>query len=119
MADTVLPKPDPLAFPNFIRAQGKALHARDEPPATRKEWEQRRARLRQAMFDAMGPFPDQPAPLDPQVLGTLERTDYRIEKLIFQSRPNLWVTANAYVPAKARGKVPAVLVVHGHWPWAR
>src|SRR5262249_36591536 len=119
MAETVLPKPDPLAFPNFLRAQAQALHARDEPPATRKDWEERRARLRRAMFDAMGPFPDTPAPLEAQVLGTLARPDYRIEKLVFQSRPGVWVTANAYVPEKAKSKVPAVLVVHGHWPWAR
>ena len=49
----------------------------------------------------------------------LKRDGYRIEKLIFQSRPDVWVTANAYVPEKASGKVPAVLVVHGHWAGAR
>src|SRR5581483_334630 len=44
---------------------------------------------------------------------------YRIEKVIFQSRPDVWVTASAYVPTEAKGKVPAVLVVHGHWAGAR
>jgi dienelactone hydrolase len=119
MADTVLAKPEPQAFDNFIRAQALAIHAKDEAPANRRVWEERRAKLRAGMFKAMGPFPAQPCPLEVSVLGILTRAGYRIEKLIFQSRPDVWVTANAYVPDRTRGKVPGVLAVHGHWPWAR
>jgi dienelactone hydrolase len=119
MIDTPSLKVDPQAFVQFIRAQGLALHAKDQPPPTRKDWEGRRAKLRAAMFQATGPFPDKPSPLEPKVTGVLKREGYRIEKLIFQSRPDVWVTASAYVPETAQGKVPAVLVVHGHWPWAR
>ncbi len=118
MADP-LPQPDPQALDNFLRAQGKALRAADAPPPTRKAWEDRRKALRDAMFAAMGPFPETPSPLQSKDLGALKRDGYRIEKLIFQSRPDVWVTASAYVPEKATGKVPAVLAVHGHWPWAR
>ncbi len=118
MADAVLAQPDPNAFNNLMRAQGLALHENDRPPASLQEWHDRKAKLRAAMFAAMGPFPEKPGPLEPKIVGTLERTGYRIEKLIFQSRPGVWVTASAYVP-KARGKVPAVLAVHGHWPGAR
>src|SRR5437660_1619663 len=119
MADKVLPKPHPAAFDNLMRAQGLAFHAEDKPPESRKVWLQRRPRLREAMFTAMGPFPEKPCTLNPQALGVLERSGYRIEKLIFQSRPDVWITANAYVPEVVKGKAPAVLVVHGHWPWAR
>src|SRR5262249_17413180 len=59
-----------------------------------------------------------PCPLEPKVVGTLDRPKYRIEKLIFQSRTDVWVTANVYVP-KAGKKFPAVLAVHGHWAGAR
>jgi dienelactone hydrolase len=119
MADTVLPRPEPEAFDNFIRSQGLALHARDVPPASRKAWEERRRQLRQAVLTAMRSFPASPAPPEAKVLGVLSRTGYRIEKLIFQSQPDVWVTANAYVPDPLPRKAPAVLVVHGHWPWAR
>jgi dienelactone hydrolase len=119
VADPVLAKPDPQVFDNFIRAQALAMHAKDSPPATRGAWEQRRLILRQAMFAAMGPFPEKPCSLEPKILGVLKRDGYRIEKLIFQSRPDVWVTASAYVPEASQGKRPAVLVVHGHWPWAR
>ena len=49
----------------------------------------------------------------------LKLDGYRIEKLLFQSRPDVWVTANAYVPERRIGKAAAVLAVHGHWPGAR
>jgi dienelactone hydrolase len=118
MPDTVLSQPDPKAFDNFIRAQAKALRGKDEPPADREAWTERRGKLREAMLAAMGPFPEKPCALEPREMGVLQRDGYRIEKLVFQSRPDVWVTASAYVP-EAKGKRPAVLVVHGHWPWAR
>ncbi len=119
MADDKLAPPDAKTLDNFLRAEAKRLHAKDTPPATRKEWEDRRAILIKRMREAMGPVPDKDCPLEPRILGTLKREGYRIEKVIFQSRPDVWVTASAYVPANINGKVPAVLAVHGHWAGAR
>jgi dienelactone hydrolase len=119
MADTVLAKPDPDAFDECLRAQGLALHAKDEPPPDRKTWEERKQKLRERMFQAMGPFPEKACALEPKILATLKRDGFHIEKLTFQSRPDIWVTANAYVPENIKGKVPTVLCVHGHWAWAR
>jgi dienelactone hydrolase len=111
--------PEAQAFDDFIRGQGRALRANDRAPASRKEWEDRKGRLREQLFAAMGPFPDKPCPLEPRTVGVLKRDGYRIEKLLLQSRLDVWMTASAYVPEGVTGKVPAVLAVHGHWPWAR
>src|SRR6478752_9673332 len=60
-------------------------------------------------------------PLNPRVTGTVERPGYRIEKLTFESRPRLYVTANLYVPGRT-GRLPAILGPLGHsvngkaWP---
>ena len=60
-------------------------------------------------------------PLNPRVTGTIERPGYRIEKLTFESRPRLYVTANLYLPA-GTGRHPAILSPLGHsengkaWP---
>jgi cephalosporin-C deacetylase-like acetyl esterase len=60
-------------------------------------------------------------PLNARVIGTVERPGYRIEKLTFESRPRLFVTANLYVPA-GTGRRPAILGPLGHstngkaWP---
>ena len=107
-----------LTFLEFIRRQAAELRAADTPPATLAEWEQRRAELRRQLQAAWGEFPAEPCPLEPRVLGTLQRDGYRVEKVMFQTRPGIWMTANAYVPASA-GKSPAVLVVHGHWRGAK
>lgn len=115
----VLPEPLPQAFDNLMRARGQSLHAKDQPPTSRAAWQERRTELRRAMFQAMGAFPDKPCPLEARVIGALKRPGYRIEKVIFQSRPDMWVTGSLYVPDAPRGKVPAVLVVHGHWAGAR
>lgn len=60
-----------------------------------------------------------PAELEPDVLGTLERDDILIERLTFQSRPGVRVTANLYRPRRQDAPAPGVLCVHGHWKWAR
>jgi cephalosporin-C deacetylase-like acetyl esterase len=60
-------------------------------------------------------------PLNPRVTGIVGRPGYRIEKLVFESRPRLYVTANLYLPA-AEGRHPAILGPLGHsangkaWP---
>ena len=52
-------------------------------------------------------------PLNAQVTGTVQRPGYRIEKLTFESRPKLFVTANLYVP-DGPGRRPAILGPLGH-----
>lgn len=108
----------PSEFLSFVRQQAAAMRAGDKAPATRAEWEQRRAELRQRIEAAWGGFPKTPCPLDAKILGTLKRDGYRVEKVIFQTRPGIWMTANAYVPDRP-GKLPAVLNVHGHWAKAK
>lgn len=115
----VLLKPDPNAFDNLMRAQARAMRAKDPPPKTRQEWDKRRATLRSAMFQAMGTFPEKPHPLQPQVTGVLKRDGYRIDKVVLQTRPGVYMTSSLYVPEPTRGPYPAVLVVHGHWAGAR
>ena len=68
-----------------------------------------RRRIRQA-------FGDEPerTPLNPRVTGTVEREDYRIENVIFDSRPGFPVTANLYIPKGRSGPLPAVVGTCGH-----
>jgi dienelactone hydrolase len=115
----MLDAPDATTYPRFIQSQAAALRAGDAPPVTRDAWERHRSRLRQALFAAMGGQTDREEPLEVREVGVLKRDGYRIEKLLLRTRPDVWMTASAYVPENVKGKVPAVLAVHGHWPWAR
>jgi cephalosporin-C deacetylase-like acetyl esterase len=86
--------------------------------ANRQQWEARRPKLHQQYLEMLGlwPLPER-TPLNAQITGTLEREEgFRVEKLHFQSRPHLYVTANLYLPRDARpgAKLPAVLYVCGH-----
>ena len=115
------PAPDNAGqFLAFIKAQAAAFREHDQPPADMNEWQQRRTKLRANLLKAWGGFPETPCELAPRKLGEIQRDGYRIEKLIFQTRPGVWMTANAYVPDKATSeKVPAILHVHGHWAGAK
>jgi dienelactone hydrolase len=115
MPDAALPQ----AFDALMQARARSLRADDRPPARRVHWQTRWRDLRRAMLDAMGPVPEKPCPLEPRVLGVLKRSGYRIERLVFQSRPDVLVTANLYLPDPAGTVRPAVLAVHGHWAGAR
>jgi dienelactone hydrolase len=82
---------------------------------TLAEWESRRPELKRQYLDMLGlwPLPEK-TPLHATVTGKLERDDFVVEKLHFQSKPGLYVTGNLYRPARAEGKLPAVLYVCGH-----
>ncbi len=109
---------DPYAA--FIRMQSESAAARRGfPPSKLADWDERLTRVRAGLSRAFGRMPEVPCPLDPEVLGTLFRRGYAIERLTFQSRPGVRVTANLYRPDPVRRPCPAVLSVHGHWAWAR
>jgi cephalosporin-C deacetylase-like acetyl esterase len=75
---------------------------------------ERRRLLRERMQRALGgPFPER-TPLNPRVTGVIERGGYRIEKVVFESQPRFYVTANLYVPARGGGPFPAILFPLGH-----
>jgi cephalosporin-C deacetylase-like acetyl esterase len=69
-------------------------------------------RLRKFFLDQIGPLPER-TPLNAQAVGRLPGDGYRIEKLIYESQPRHYVTANLYLP-EAKPPYPAVLVPCGH-----
>lgn len=69
--------------------------------------------VRRKIRECFGPWP-QKTRLNSRVTGTLDHGDHRIEKVIFESRPNFPVTANVYVPAKRSGLAPGVVSPCGH-----
>lgn len=67
---------------------------------------------RQKFRDLLGAFPEK-SPLNPQITGTTQLDGYRIENIIFESRPHYRVTANFYIP-DGEGPFPAALFFCGH-----
>lgn len=80
---------------------------------TPDDWSRRQQTVREKLMTILGPFPAK-TPLQPVITGVIKTDGYRIEKLVFESRPGFYVTACLYVPAQMRGKAPAVLNLIGH-----
>lgn len=89
-----------------------ARKAEVEKLKTPEEIGARQERLRKQFVAALGGFP-QKTPLNAKTVGTLKRDGYRIEKVIYESRPEHHVTANLYIP-DGDGPFPAVLMPLGH-----
>ncbi len=75
------------------------------------------SKTRARLVELLGGFPERTA-LNPRVTGKLERDGYRVEKIIYESQPRLYVTANLYLPAwkPAGTRSPAFIGPVGHWP---
>lgn len=71
--------------------------------------------LKQEFLRRIGGLPER-TPLNPQVVGRLERKGYLVEKILFESQPRHFVTAVLFLPDSAKYRPPyaAVLVPCGH-----
>ena len=64
---------------------------------------------------AIGGIPYDPSlPLNAEITGVIRGECFDIEKIIFQSRPGVYVTGNLYLPHKRRNPCGAVLFNPGH-----
>lgn len=91
------------------------------PPASKEAWEKRAEFLRRQTRVAVGlwPMPGERPPLNAKVFGKVDREDYTVEKVIFESLPGHYVTGNLYRPRGKPDRLPAVLNPHGHWTGGR
>ncbi|HPA18667.1 MAG TPA: prolyl oligopeptidase family serine peptidase [Verrucomicrobiae bacterium] len=80
---------------------------------TREDAEAYVRTVREKIRDSFAPFPEK-TPLNPKVTGVVERDPYNIEKIIFESRPGFYVTANLYVPKGKKFPAPGVVGSCGH-----
>ena len=80
---------------------------------TKKEAFAYRDEVRESIDKAYRPWPCK-TPLNARVVGTIERRHYRIEKILFESRPGCLVTAHLYVPNNLDGPAPGIIGSCGH-----
>ena len=93
------------------------------PVSSAEEWQARSAEIRRRVAVAAGLWPmPQKRPLEPVVHGRIDKGDYTIEKVFFESFPGHFVSGNLYRPAGPSlthgakgGRRPGVLCPHGHW----
>lgn len=80
----------------------------------KKDWAQRRNEVRNTLRKVVGSFPGK-TPLNARITGAIEENDYTVEKVLYESRPDFYVTAVLYIPKHTKSKqAPAVLYCSGH-----
>lgn len=77
-----------------------------EPARARQKW------ARRTLVDLIGPFPEK-TPLNARTTGSFERDGYRLEKVVYDSRPGFPISANLYIP-HGTPPFPGVLFQMGH-----
>ena len=108
-------KAHPPLYDYLLKEAQKHFDARRQVVAALKSPEQikkRQDELKAKFLASLGGFPAR-TPLNPQIVGTLNGAGFRVEKVIYESRPDHHVTANLYLPG-GKGPFPGVLVPCGH-----
>lgn len=100
-------------FVRQARLAGLVSRQRIENLKTKADAEKHVAATKERIRLCFGPEPERTL-LNARITGVVERDGYRIEKLIFESRPGFPVTANVYVPTNKSGPFPAVVGTCGH-----
>jgi cephalosporin-C deacetylase-like acetyl esterase len=75
--------------------------------------ERRKQSVREKLMAIIGGLPDYSGPLNPRITGRIQADSYTIEKVIFESLPGVFVTANLYRPNQP-GHYPGILLQAGH-----
>lgn len=97
------------------------------PVDSLEAWKVRQQEIRQRVQVAAGLWPvPEKTPLHATIHGRVDRGDYTVERVFFESLPGHFVSGSLYRPAGASleiglkdGKRPGVLCPHGHWPEGR
>jgi dienelactone hydrolase len=73
----------------------------------RQEW------ARETFWSLVGGKPER-TPLNVRKTGGFARSGYTLEKLVYESRPGVFVSANLYIPTTGKPPYPGVLFQMGH-----
>jgi cephalosporin-C deacetylase-like acetyl esterase len=77
------------------------------------EAEKRKHFVREMILSVIGGLPEYDGPLHPKTTGSIQAAGYTIEKVMYESLPGFFVTANVYRPNQA-GRYPGILLQAGH-----
>lgn len=112
----VLPNAKESVYQSLVEQARIALEKRRkefEQLDTLEECQAWQKSRREFFLKAIGGLPEK-TPLNAQVVGELDGGEYRVEKVIYESRPNHHVTAVVYLPKNAKPPYPGVLISCGH-----
>ena len=99
---------------NKLRLEAALEFGVHQLPGNLKDLEIYRTKLRDEIIHETGVIYDHKLPLNIKETGTIKMNGYTIKKIVYQTRPGIYATANLYVP-DGKGPFPAVINMLGHW----
>jgi cephalosporin-C deacetylase-like acetyl esterase len=120
LAPAAAPQPAPTPEFNALQAHFEKVVSRRHDQlfngiTTVAQWEQRKVQTRQALEKMLWHdmrWPQAPPPAT--ITHTEQRPNYRIENLVIETAPKIFLTANLYLPREAKPPFPVVLYQCGH-----
>ena len=104
-------------LPNFMASKiGRARTQRKSEIAKVKssaDGDARSALIRERVWECIGGRPEA-TPLNARVTGVVDRESYRVEKVVFESQPEFYVTSHLYLPKSGSKPFPAIIAPVGH-----
>jgi hypothetical protein len=78
-------------------------------------WQNRQKYIRETLLSITGPFPEK-TPLNARIVKTIEKDNFSVEHIVFESQPGFYVTSSLYIPKKIskKAKAPAIIYCSGH-----
>ncbi|HUQ94887.1 MAG TPA: acetylxylan esterase, partial [Bryobacteraceae bacterium] len=92
-----------------VQRRNEAIGRLTTPQAVqaRQQW------VKETLWKLSGGAPPR-TPLNVKTMGSFERPGYRVEKIVYESQPELFVPANLYIPKQGKAPYPGVLFQLGH-----
>ena len=113
MTVTVWTEPFKREIIEELQGQAAKLFRRFQLPENAGEWEEKRQPIEERLRQRLNIRLDRQLPLDTQCKAAIDLGNYTVTQLIYQSRPDFYVTASLYKPS-GTGPFPALVLMHGH-----
>ena len=80
-----------------------------------QDWEKRQEEIKEKFAKVLGPFPAK-TPLRPQITKRIEKENFTVEHVVYESQPGFYVTSSLYLPKGKKKNLPAIIYCSGHAP---
>lgn len=79
---------------------------------TEADWFAYQNAIKEKLTEPLSKF--EKSPLKPEITGVLERENFIVEKIIYESHPKFYVTACLFIPKARQNQAPAIIYCSGH-----
>lgn len=111
-------QPKPTLLEDLAQNQQEQINKQDVANwsciHTLTDWQHYKQPRLEALRQSLGHFPTPPKQLTTHITGTIQGNGYTIENIVFESRENIYVSANRYSPAPIKDHMPGIILVHSH-----